>query len=441
VATDPGPGSSRLRRFLSSVLLLPLCACAAGPMAVPTAAPGDEAAYAALYPYYAEICAVSQLGKKPGFGAEISSGIGGHAVLYLNGVCRKQDIEYPVLALCDELPKPTADGVGLSVNAHYANANWVAIEGRDFFFEGGLAPDRPLTRDAYRRVLAEAEAKGIYKNIAFHDVTYEDVPAGFTRESFKYEISVATDFAIAFGRNRYCGKVPLSRPQMAGIVRYLDALNEPYRTGEAVFDWNLFTHNCAHMNHNALAIAGLWDEWAEDRFILWALFDFPVPKNEFVNLMRRTNDLPIDDPETLYRDTAARRMLLEQGRLPTEPGAIADLGGIIPENEVYDTKSEIIFYDEPITGSYQEWFDRILSEKRYLSLKDNLAYFATLYQRIERQQVPLDRYPPAQRMTAEERHDFAVFYEKYYTYIAQQSAETARNIAWLNSPPPSAHAL
>src|SRR5579859_1753373 len=122
-----------LHRCLSVLALaLPLFACVTDPKAPkgsvtsqPAARfagkPDEEAAYRALFPYYAEICAVSQLGKKPGFGAEISSGIGGHAVLYLNGVCRKPDSAYPVLALCGET-RSTADGVGLSVNAHYRNA-------------------------------------------------------------------------------------------------------------------------------------------------------------------------------------------------------------------------------------------------------------------------------------------------------------------------------
>ena len=57
-----------------------------------------------------------------------------------------------------------------------------------------------------------------------------------------------------------------------------------------------------------------------DRFILFAMFDFPVPKNEFVNLLYRTNDLPIDDLDALYDDEGSRRLLMQEGRLPTQPG-------------------------------------------------------------------------------------------------------------------------
>jgi len=387
-----------------------------------------------IYPYYAELCAVSQLDKKPGFGADISSGFGGHAVLYLNRVCRRQDTDYPVLQMCDEQEaRPGADGVGLSVNAHYSNAEWVAVEGRDFFFKGDLADGQPLTRDTYRRVLAQAQNKRIYDGVTFHDGVYDQMPAGFTRRSFQYEVSVATDFAITFGRNKYCARIPLSRPQMVKVVDYLNDLNEPYRTGRKVFDWNVLTHNCSHVNHNALAAGGLWDEWPMDRFVLVSMFDFPVPKNEFVNAMRRTNDLPIDDPETVFDDEAARKLLLEEGRLPTEPGAIADLDVIAEPNEAYDTDSRIIFYDDPVLGVYQRRFNEIMTEPRYFRLRDNLVYFAVLYEKMERERKPLDWYLAKRKGDSEqERKAFGIFYEKYYDYLGRQRQIIAQQIALID---------
>ena len=118
------------RRALLAAMTLSAGACTTGAFTEPPSTTmSEEAVYRSLYPFYAEICAVSQLGKKPGFGADIYSGFGGHAVLYLNGVCRKKDVDYPVLVMCDETGNPS-DGVGLSVNAHYQNANWIATEGR-----------------------------------------------------------------------------------------------------------------------------------------------------------------------------------------------------------------------------------------------------------------------------------------------------------------------
>jgi len=429
-------------RALTIGITLSTAACAAGAVVEPPATTASqEDIYRTLYPYYAEICAASQLRKNPGFGAEISSGVGGHAVLYLNRVCRKGDVAYPVLVMCDQTRDP-ADGVGLSVNASYKNANWVATEGRNFFFNGDLPPGKPLTRDAYRATLAKAKAKGIYKGVTFHDEVYDEMPPGFTREDYKYERSVSTDYALDFGRNRYCARVPLSRAEMVTIVKFLNDQNEPYQNGTAEFDWNLFTHNCAHMNHNALAAAHIWNEWETDRFILFALFSFPVPKNEFVNLMRRTNDLPIDDLDALYGDDAARRLLLQDGRLPTQPGALADLGTIPPLNDVYNTKSRIIFLDEQITGPYLGYFDAILQQPRYYRLQDNLAYFAGLYAKITANRQPVETYLARHPgMSPEKQADFRRFYTAYFDYIGHQTKEVARTIARLDSLPPDGGVL
>lgn len=413
-------------------LLLATAGCVTSPeIDPPPTTASEEQVYREFYPTYAEICAVSQLGKKSGFGAELSSGFGGHAVLYLNGVCRKQDVDYPVLVMCDENKDP-ADGVGLSVNEHYKSAEWVATEGRDFFFDGGLKPGEPVTKNAYRATQAQARAKGIFAGVTFHQRFYDDMPPGFTPASYQYEISVATDYAITFGRNRYCARVPVDRAQMQTIITYLNDQNAPYRNG-VPFDWNLFEHNCAHLNHNALAAADIWDEWPTDRFILISLFDFPVPKNEFVNLMRRTNDVPIDDLAALYDDAAARRLLLDHGRLPTQPGALMDLGTIPRQNEVYDPDSRIIFYDEPITGSYEEHFRAILADPRYFKLRDNLAYFAGLYDKIKANRRPVEAYL-ADR-TPEEQATFRKFYTAYFDYIDHESREVGRNLAALKAQP------
>jgi hypothetical protein len=336
-----------------------------------------------VYPWYAEFCAVSEISKKSGFGAEIvPGGPGGHSVLYLNGVCRVKDAGYPVVALCEAGDPRPGEGVGLSVNAHYSNANWIATEGRDFVMHGDLKPGEPLTRQSYLRTQAKARAMGILDGVAFHKDVFKDQPAAMDRTDFMYDMSVATDYAVNFGRDRYCARVPLDRAKMAGIVTYLNALNAPYRSGLREFNWNVLENNCAHLAHNALAHAGLWPEWGTDRPLLISAFDFPVPKNEFVNLMRRTNDMPIADPAALYDDETARAGIMDQGWIASGPGGLAEAERAVPKNEVYNTRLRLIFYDEPIFGHYQERFERIFEQPRYTDLRANLNYFATLYSAI-----------------------------------------------------------
>jgi hypothetical protein len=371
----------------------------------------DEHAYAAIYPYFAEYCAESEFDKKKGFGVDIEGGgPGGHSVFYLNGACRVPDAGYPELALCDQSPDGMAGrGVGLSVNAHYRNANWTATEGRNFFFRGELAPGEGVNRASYVRTQEKAKALGILDGIVFHREALEDKPADMSERDFMYEVSIATDYAVDFARDRYCARVPLDRGKMDVIVHYLNALNQPYRSGQRVFHWHVLQNNCAYLAHNALAAVGLWPAWRTDRPLLVAAFDFPVPKNEFINLMRRTNDMPIADPDVLYGDEAARSALLRQGWIATQPGALAEATPAVQPNDLYGTHLRLIFYDEAIFGHYQNWFDKIFSEPRYTNLAANLSYFSALYASIL-----------TTRRAAETREQRSAFYQAYYDTIARE---------------------
>lgn len=428
------------RRVTMAGALLGLVACSAAPVDTGASAT-SERLYDSLYPYYAEFCAVSELKKKPGFGAEISSGAGGHSVLYLNGVCRDHDARYPAIRLCGPDAPATGQGVGLSVNAHYKNANWVATEGRDFFFYGTLRPGERLTRAAYDQTQAKAKEMGILDGVEFHAEVFDSKPAEMSLRDYKYEVSVATDYAIGFGRDRYCARVPMDRERMTRVVDYLNRLNAAYRDGAREYRWNIFTDNCAHVGHNALAAADLWQDWPTGRPLLLSIFDFPVPLNEFVNLERRTNDLPIDSPDAVYGDAAARQALQRSGTLPVAPGALAEAEPAIADNDVYATDLRLLFYDEPVFGPYRRRFADIFSEPRYVDLLSNLRYFAALYHKIEQEREPLaaflDRHDDG---SAGGRAALAEFYTDYFRYISAQDARLAADIAALGRSSPAARA-
>ncbi|HEX4195013.1 MAG TPA: hypothetical protein VHY80_18025, partial [Stellaceae bacterium] len=227
-----------------------------------------------------------------------------------------------------------------------------------------------------------AEAKNIYDGVVFHDAVFKDQPQGMDRHDFMYDVSVATDYAVGLARDRYCGRVPVTRAQMVKIIDYLNGENAPYRNGKE-FVWNVLENNCTHLAHNALAAADVWDAWPVDRFFLISAFDFPVPKNEFVNIMRRTNDLDLTDVSALYADDTVRRSLEEDGHLPTEPGGLAEAVRAVQDNDIYDTDVSLIFYDDPIIGRYRRRFDAIFAAPRYTDLRANLDYFAALYAHVK----------------------------------------------------------
>ena len=393
--------------------------------ATPQDAARDDARYQRLFPYYAEISALTELRKKPGFGVPLHSGMGGHCLLYLNGVTRDRTQNYPVLKLCDPGESPSTHGVSVSVNAHYKNANWVAAEGRDFVWRGALEPGEPLTLDAYQRTQHHAKLMGMLNGIHFHDHLFRDKPTGMSDQDFMYEISIATDYGARFGRDSYHARVPLDHNRMAAIVDYLNRLNDPYRAGTRVFKWRVMNNNCVHVVHNALAAAGIWAPWPTGQFIGRAAFNFPVPKNEFVDLMLRTNDLPIEDAHGIYRDKVARHALLQTGALPTKPGAVAIARKAIPRNDLYDIdRLRLIFFDNPFWGPYRFRFARILREPRYVDLRSNLQHFAQRYA------TALER---CNALAGADKtgfsHQRTSFQKQYAQYIASEAANVNHLLA------------
>ena len=384
-------------------------------------------AYDRAYPIYAELCALSQFRKRPDYPpAIVGGGFGGHAVLFLKGVCRVKDAHYPVLELCGK----GEDGVGISVNAHYSNANWVATEGRDFFFRGTLAPGAALTKAEYDKTVAAARAKGILDGIEFYEEYFADMPSGTNREDFKYQISLGTDYALAYARDSYCARLPLTPEQMRRAVTALNAANAPYRSGAKQFHWNVVKDNCGHVLRNALAAAGVWDAWPAGRSLVAASLRFPVPKNEFVNLMRVTNDGPLGDVEALYDDETARETLMRDDWLAPLPGGLAALTRMVTENAVYDPKVQLVFWSDPVLGPYERRFRRILDEPRYNDMTANLRYFSGLYGEIEAARKPLSWHLAKRGNASQAEQDhFAAFYVRYYDYIGRQRAKVDRLLA------------
>jgi hypothetical protein len=342
-------------------------------------------------------------------------------LLYLNGVRLDRSAGYPVLRLCTPDEPPANYGCGISVNSHYSNANWVAVEGRDFLWRGALAPGEYLSRDAYARTQAQAKARGILDGVSFHREFFRDKPAGMTDRDYMYEISVATDYGAQFGRDSYRTRIPLDRARIGAMVDYLNAINAPYRAGERIYRWRLFNDNCVHVAHNALAAAGVWGPRPTGQFVPFAVWCFPVPKNAFIDLLRRGNELPLEDAQALYEDAYARRALLETGNLPTAPGTLASIVQAIAGNDVYDVASlRLIFFDNFFWGPYRFHFKHILAAPRYTDLHENLRHFVARYAAAQSRK-------PTRRLRGER----AVFQKRYEEHLASQAAIVSQQLARL----------
>lgn len=403
---------------LSLVPLAGLGACAATDFTRPGPVQ-DAASYNRLYPDYVELCAVSGIDKRPGFGAAIHGGPGGHSVLFLHGACRDRDQLYPTLRLCRPGDPP---GAGVSANSHFSNANWVASDGPDFLFDGMLRPGQALTRAAYRQTQNQAEQNRLLDGIRFHDWVFADKPARVSRRDWTYEVSVSTDYAVDFGRGRLCGRLPVSRARMARIVAALNARNAAYRGGKPAYVWNVLQNNCAHLTHNALAAAGLWPACPIERPLPLAALTFPVPKNEVMDLLHRANDFDLADLPAIFHDPLARMELLRDGVLPAAPGALLLSEPARAENEVYDPEETLIFYQDPVFGSFQTWLNHMQAAPRYHDVLANLEHFQRLYARIQAGRKPLAWWRAHHPALWRGADDFPGFYSAYYQAIDRDAA-------------------
>ena len=425
---------SPLMRSVAAAALLLLAGCGSTRFSLP-GAPDNPALYAAIYPYYIETCAVSAIKKKPGFGFEYQGGSGGHAVVYLNGVCRDPKQSYPTVQMCDHAEQPADSGVGLSSNGHFSNAAWVATPGRDFFFDGALQEGESVNQTSYGRTQARAKQLGVLNGVRFHEAVFDDMPAGMTRDDFMYEASVATDYGISLGRGRFCARLPVSQGQMQRVVAYLNAQNAQYHDGLRKFTMTVLGDNCSHFTHNLLAAAGLWERWPIDRFIVVSALSFPVPKNEFVNEIMRSDKLPLDNPISLFRDPAAREAVLRDDWLPTGLGVIATATPIRPENDLYDTDVSLIFYDILGLGSFQKNFDRITTDRRYTDISDNLHHFASVYARISAAWKPSEWWMARADLSPADRLSFVAFQRLYHDYVDRMSNRVNLALLILRQPP------
>jgi len=376
--------------------------------------------YEDFYPYYAELSALSELRKNAGFGVPLASGVGGHALLYLNGIRVDRTAGYPVIRLCTEDEDPAEHGAGIAVNSHYSNANWIATEGREFLWRGALAPGERMTHAAYERTQEMAKASGILDGVIFHKEFFRDKPAGMSDRDCMYELSIATDYGVQFGRESFRARVPLDRVRMGAMVDYLNAINAPYRAGK-IFKWNIFNNNCVHVIHNAFATTGLWAPRKIGAFIPFAVWGFPVPKNAFVDVMRRASDLPLEDAQALYEDEHIRRSLPATGLLPTAPGALLSIVPPVTDNDVYNVDGlKLIFFDSVLWGSYRGHLKRLAAAPHNTDLHENFRHFAARYAAAS--QAGRGRWLRGER---------ASFQTHYENHIANAAETLARQMARL----------
>ena len=376
-----------------------------------------------------------QVGAKPG-------GWGGHAILFINGAEIDPGASYPRLRLVAaerNLSDPDT-GTGISVNKIFDNVTWVAIPGRDEFFRGGLAPEQTLDKDFYGGAILKAITAGWFEGIQVKDAIMRQKPAVMRLDEFIVSHSIGTDFALNFARTAYSARLPMTRDAIAKVIAYLNGANESAQMSG--YTWNMYTNNCSHVVHNALAAAGVWDpkvargpgaiNVARDvasvarALVLSQMSDFSFPANNFVRLYEAGNERPIDDAIAAFRNHDVRRTVSD-GWMTTGPGALIATYPIhdASRNQMFAPGRDPFLFSVPLLWDKADTFKTLTREGPAIvsDLAANLAHYRERYLATLANQRSLDDELGLLTAT-EDQNDFRVFYGRFYDEIAKELKRT-----------------
>jgi hypothetical protein len=192
-----------------------------------------------------------------------------------------------------------------------------------------------LNQDFYEAVIQRATTGGWFAGIRVKEAVMRQRPEAMRPEEFIVRHSIGTDFALGFARTAYSARLPVSRGAVGKVIAYLNSANEGAQ--QSGYVWNMYTNNCSHVAHNALAAAGVWDPKVArgpgavnvvrdvlsvaKALALRQMSDFSFPANNFVRLYEAGNERPIDDALAAFRNHDVRRTM-KDGWTSTGPGAL-----------------------------------------------------------------------------------------------------------------------
>lgn len=374
--------------------------------------------YDKVYPYYVEVCAVTAEKLK----GQSVSGAGGHAVLYLKGVCRDTAAGYPRLRLCQAGEKDLSDpesGTAISVDEVFKNVNWMAVDGRDLLLTGGLRTDETLTVATRDRAVQKILSGGMMNGILPHAKYLEDKPAGMSDQEHMARLGIGLNFGLTFGRNAYCARLPVSRDMLEPMVNQLNRRNEEFIGGAKDFNWNVLSDNCAHAAHNAVAAANVFESYKINAPLPEQLFNLAVPSNEYIDWLDLGNETDIDDPEEIYNDDRLRSLLLQRNWLPAQPGVLSSFTPVHASNDLYETDDQsFLVLEFPLFSARSSILNRAQTDARYYDLTANLTHFRDRYRAIL-----------SSRRSSTGDRDFDAFLARYYAYVSEQLSNVERSLA------------
>jgi len=264
-------------------------------------------------------------------------------------------------------------------------------------------------------------------------------------EEFILRHSIGTDFALNFARTAYCARLPMSRDAIGKVIAYLNSVNESAQ--KSGYTWNMYTNNCSHVVHNALAAAGVWDpkvargpgviDVARDvasvarALVLSQMSDFSFPANNFVRLYEAGNTRPIDDALLAFRNHDVRRTM-NDGWITTAPGALIATYPIhdASRNQLFAAGRDPFLFSVPMLWDKADTFKMLTRHAPSIvtDLAANLAHYRERHLNTLANQRSLEDEARLLNGT-EDKDAFRSFYDRFYAQIAAELKRTDARLA------------
>lgn len=343
--------------------------------------------YDKAFPYNFEYCAATQVKYQDEYFDGSVGGVGGHATIYVQGLCKDYSKGYPTVIPCHKVKDIHRaayphDGVGISLDSDFSNIMWIAVPGRELFYGGKIDPmvapneadlDELLEEARRLRVFEGAQLKADF--VTKHDQDsdpYLDAAATW---------ATGTDIALNWGRDLRCVKTPIKKEALQNIADYLNYENEKYRAQSTEYNWSFIYNNCTHLSMNAAHAAGLSRDIETDRSLPVQLFNLAVPANVF---MLYADDWVLKKFNKSY--LKRNKDLIEADKtLPLQMGSLLTYRQALPSNFMFknDKLQALSVPRKRVFKMFHkvERYDEYFQESKYTELGWNLAVWEEWYMR------------------------------------------------------------
>ena len=314
---------------------------------------------------YVELCTGDRyLSKNYGDG-----NIAGHALIYVNGLCKDMGKDFPQVKLCDSVD--SHEGVGISLDAAFQNVKWMAVPTRELALFGDYGKNK-VDNKVVQNIFNKAKEYKVFENVKFDESQFPKGILEYTKDKLdQFTLySIGTGIAFNTARNMNCVKTKIGPKQLSNLKTYLNGMNEDLYYGENNYEWSL-SDNCTHLTTNAFASVGIVKERRvkTKRSLIGNILTLTLPKSEFLKLVRRVNKRAFS-PRIIWENKKYRDFFNDYNRLPWTYGNLVSKYDIIKDNAFFNVEGGSLFALPTIGMSLNK-----VERKRYTDKQYNLKSY------------------------------------------------------------------